>query len=167
MALASLTRFSDVMPNFCITVLPGALMPKINTHHLISILIPQPGDTSFHGDLLDSSWEHLCLVGLWLTIEALHAWHRNDTYTRPDLLRGLHGVLHLGARGNDDELERRSLLFHDVSSFEDAIAALRDTHTLHIWHNLPRKDEGCGTAEAFNRGYHGTSSLFTIAGAPC
>merc|ERR1712232_753933 len=40
-----------------------------------------------------------------------------------------------------------------------------DTLTVLIWNNLPREDEGCGTAEAFNRGNHGTSSLFAIAGA--
>merc|ERR1712100_256829 len=131
----------------------------INTHYRVSIFVPEPGDACLHCNLLHTSWKHLRLVLLCLTLEALHARHRHDTDPRTKLLRSLHCILHLRACCDDDHLECRRLLLENVATLKSAVTARLGTRYTHVWHILPRKDERSRSVQTLNGSCESTGGL--------
>eukprot|EP00961_Rhodomonas_salina_P136069 1830923-Rhodomonas_salina.4 len=130
------------------------------------VLVPHAGHPGLHGHALGARpGEDLLLVGVRLPVEDVHRGHRDHAHAVTHGVRGLHRVLHLRARGHDDELEVRGLLLRDVRALEHAVAARGHRDRLERVHVLAREDERRRAVHAL-RGVHvGADGLLLVRGA--
>src|SRR5690606_35849066 len=101
------------------------------------VLVPERGDARLDRDALAAGLRQDGLAVLVaLLVEAQHRRHGYDARAGAELLGGLDRVLHLGAGGHQDDLERGGLLLDDVAALENAAASFLGGYGVDVRHVL-------------------------------